>query len=92
MKIIPQSRQSARIFLQSSELGLPHSLTRRRVCLPLLPFGSGGRTHSLAGEGRSPNSDDGTDTLVLLVYVQYFVCNTVTHKTYRTYRTVPKPF
>jgi hypothetical protein len=32
-----QSRQSARVFLQSSELGL---LTRRRVCFP--PFGSGG--------------------------------------------------
>ncbi len=29
----PQSRQSARLFLQSSELGLPHPLTRR-VCSP----------------------------------------------------------
>ncbi len=25
----PQSRQSAKLFLQSSELGLPHPLTRR---------------------------------------------------------------
>jgi hypothetical protein len=31
-----QSRQSAKPFLQSSELGLPHPLTRRRVCSPLL--------------------------------------------------------
>ncbi len=30
----PQSRQSAKLFLQSSELGLPHPLTRRRVCPP----------------------------------------------------------
>jgi hypothetical protein len=35
--IKPQSRQSARLFLQSSELGLPC----RRVCPPL--FGYGGR-------------------------------------------------
>ncbi len=27
-----QSRQSAKLFLQSLELGLPHPLTRRRVC------------------------------------------------------------
>ncbi len=31
-------RQSARLFLQSSELRLPHPLTRRRVCFPLLWF------------------------------------------------------
>ncbi len=37
----PQSRQSAKLFLQSSELRLPHSLTRRRVCTPhpLVPGG-----------------------------------------------------
>ncbi len=29
-----QSRQSARLFLQSSELGIPHLLTRRRDCPP----------------------------------------------------------
>jgi hypothetical protein len=28
----PQSRQSAKLFLQSSELGLPQPLTPRRVC------------------------------------------------------------
>jgi hypothetical protein len=37
------------LFLQSSELGLPQPLTRRRVCPP--PFGSGGGAHSLAREG-----------------------------------------
>ena len=31
-----------RLFLQSSELGLPHPLTRRQVCPS--PFGSGGDT------------------------------------------------
>jgi hypothetical protein len=46
-----QSRQSAKLFLQSSELGL-HSTTplAAGVCAPL-PFGPGGRAHSLAGEG-----------------------------------------
>ncbi len=44
-QIWAQSRQSAKLFLQSSELGLPQPLTRRRVCPP--PPGSGGRgTHS----------------------------------------------
>ncbi len=41
----PQSKQSARLFLQSSELGPLHPLTPRRVCLPLwdtLACGRGG--------------------------------------------------
>ncbi len=38
----PQSRQSARLFLQSSELGPPRNpLTRRRVCPPPLIPGEG---------------------------------------------------
>ncbi len=45
----PQSRQSAKLSLQSSKLGLPHPLTRRRLCTPS-PLGSGGKTHSLDGE------------------------------------------
>jgi hypothetical protein len=59
---VPQSRQSAKLFLQSSELGSPNPHTRRRVCPP--PFGSGGGRHSLAVEGvhGGPNSDEGTDT------------------------------
>ena len=46
-------RQSARLLLQSSELRLPHPLTRRRVCSPLLWFGGGGIhiTHSLGERG-----------------------------------------
>jgi hypothetical protein len=57
-------RQSARLFLQSSELRLPHPLTRRRVCSPLLWF-RGGYTLT-AGEGvGGPNSDEGIDTVVL---------------------------
>ena len=51
----PQSRQSAKPFLQSSELGPPHPVKL------------------LAGEGvGSPSSDEGTDTVVLYVYM-YFV-------------------
>ncbi len=44
-----QNRQSARLLHQSSELRLPHPLTRRRVCSPLLWF-RGGYTLT-AGEG-----------------------------------------
>jgi hypothetical protein len=50
----PQSRQSAKLFLhniQSSELGLPHPFSRRRVCPPPLFGPGGGRVHSLAGKG-----------------------------------------
>jgi hypothetical protein len=46
-------RQSARLFLQSSELRLPHPLTRRRVCSPLLWF-RGIHTHCGRGGGRVP--------------------------------------
>jgi hypothetical protein len=45
----PQSRQSAKLFLQSSsELGLPPPLTRRRMCTPPLWFRG---AQSLGGEG-----------------------------------------
>jgi hypothetical protein len=33
----PQSRQSAKLFLQSSEIGTPHPLSCRRVCPPPPP-------------------------------------------------------
>jgi hypothetical protein len=60
-----QSRQSAKLFLQSSELGLPHPLTRTRVCTPPLLLVPGG-PHSLSGEGvGGPSSDEGTDAVVL---------------------------
>jgi hypothetical protein len=52
--LLAQSRQSAKLFLLSSELGLPQPLARRRVRTPT--FGSGGRG-TLAGErggGRVP--------------------------------------
>ncbi len=63
--LYPQSRQSAKPFLQSLELGLPHPLTRIR------PFGSGGKAHLLAGEGvGDPNSDAGTS----LWYSRYLLC------------------
>jgi hypothetical protein len=51
-----QSRQSAKLFLQSSELGLPQPLARRRVCRAPPPFWFRGRG-TLAGErggGRVP--------------------------------------
>jgi hypothetical protein len=61
-----QSRQITRLFLQSSELGPPRPHPQASVSPPLV---SGG-THSLAGEGwgEGPNSDEGTDTVVLYRY------------------------
>jgi hypothetical protein len=62
----PQSRQSAELFLQSSELGLPHPLSRRRVCPPpTLWSGGGGHTRLRERGWGSPNSDKGTYTVVL---------------------------
>jgi hypothetical protein len=66
---------STRLFLQSSELG-PSTPSPAGECVPS-PFGSGRREHarliSLAGEGvGGPDSDEGTDTVVLYVYI-YFV-------------------
>ncbi len=53
-------------FLSSCpKLGLSHSLARRRVCIPPLPLWFRGEAHSL-GEGvGGPNSNEGTDTVVL---------------------------
>jgi hypothetical protein len=60
-----QSRQSANLFLKSSELGLPQPLTRRRVL--------GGGASSLAREGLGESQfDEGTYTVVLFIYT-YFV-------------------
>ncbi len=50
--IVPQSRQSAKLFLQSSELGLPTPLAAVECAPhPLVRGGGGRRAHSLAGEG-----------------------------------------
>ncbi len=65
-----QSRQSAKLFLQSSELGLPQPLTRRRECPPWL-WGEG-HTRWRGRSCESPNSDEGTYTVVLFIYT-YFV-------------------
>ncbi len=66
-----QSRQSAKPFLRSSELGLPQPLTRRRVCPPP---GSGGRG-TIAGErglGRVPIPTRG-HTLWYSLFIRIFV-------------------
>jgi hypothetical protein len=70
-EVTPQSRQSTiKLSLQLSELGLPHPRIRRRFCTlpPLVPGGS-----TLAcgrgGGGVGPNSNEVTDTVVLLVHM-----------------------
>jgi hypothetical protein len=67
----PQSRQSAKLFLQSSELRLPQPLTRRRVYPP--PPRVLGRRGTLAGErwvGKVPIPTRRGHTLVVrYIYV-----------------------
>jgi hypothetical protein len=64
-----QSRQSAKLFLKSSELGLPQPLARRRVCHPPpLWFRGEGHTRWRERGWESPNSDEGTYTVVLCKY------------------------
>jgi hypothetical protein len=64
-EVPPQSRQSARLSLQSSELA-PHPSSPSECCPPPFGSGGGGGAYSLAGEGAGgAKSDEGTDTLVL---------------------------
>jgi hypothetical protein len=58
---VSQKRQSAGLFVQSSELGPP----------PPTPSLACGR-----GVGRVPNSDEGTYTVVLFIYT-YFMGDTL---------------
>jgi hypothetical protein len=67
-------------LFSSRPIWAPHPLTRKRVCPP--PLVPRGETHSLAGEGLGgPNSDEGTDTVVLLVYM-YFELYTLNFLTF----------
>ncbi len=67
-----QSRQSAKLFPQSSELGPPHPLTRRRVCTPPPLVPGGGHTRLRERGWGSPNFDEGDRHCGTLVYM-YFV-------------------
>jgi hypothetical protein len=60
---LAQSRQSAQLFLQSSKLGLPHPHTQATVYPPPLVRGKHNRLREM-GWG-TPNSDEGTDTVIL---------------------------
>jgi hypothetical protein len=77
--LIPQGRQSAKLYLQSSEWGLPQPLTRRQECPPPPRFGSGGRG-TLAGErggGRVPIPTRGHMYTEILYIFMYFVLHTL---------------
>jgi hypothetical protein len=66
-----QSRQSAKLFLQSSELGLPHPSPAGECALPPL-LGGEGHTHwRERGVGES-QFHEGTYTVVLCIHM-YFV-------------------
>jgi hypothetical protein len=63
--------QSAKLFLQSSELGLPHPLTRRRVCPPPPWFWGGGHTRFRERGVGSPSSYTRGNILCGTPYIQY---------------------
>jgi hypothetical protein len=67
-----QRRQSARLFLLSPESPAP--FTPYRVCHPPPPPLVPGGNPALGGEGvGGPNSDEGTDTVVIYSYICTFV-------------------
>ncbi len=67
-----QSRQSAKLSRQSSELGIPHPLTCRRVYTPPPPsWGEGGKLACGRGGG-GPIPTRG-QTLWYSIYISYFV-------------------
>ncbi len=68
----PQSRQSAKLFLQSSELVLPQPLNRRRVSPPPPPVLVGG-AHSFAREGLGESQFLRGDILWYSLYI-YVLC------------------
>jgi hypothetical protein len=70
----PSSRRSTRLCSIRSNWTPPPPHSQASVLTPL--FGSGGGTHSRAGEGGGPNSDEGTDTGLWCMVLQvsmYFV-------------------
>jgi hypothetical protein len=88
---MPQSRQSAKLFLKSSELGLPLPLNAKAGVPSPLRFCVEGQGHTRCRERgwESPNSDEGTHTVVLFIST-YFVVHAiaivfVTHATPSSY-------
>ncbi len=74
---MPQGRQSAKPFLQSSELGLSQPLTSRRVCTPPPPpLILGGEAHSLAREGLGESQSRRGDIHCGTLYMNV-LCGTV---------------
>ncbi len=63
----PQSRQSDKFFFQSSELGLPQPLARRRVCPPPPPPVLGGLAREGAGESKFRRGDIHFGTIYIYV-------------------------
>jgi hypothetical protein len=78
--LLPQGRQSAKLFLQSSEWGLPHPFPRRRLCSVYPPFGYG-RAHLLAGEGLGESQFGRGD----------IHCSTLDIYVLRDFRSIPDP-
>jgi hypothetical protein len=86
-----QSRQSAKLFLQSSEFGLPQPLTCRRVPPPPPPWFRGeGHTRWRERGWESPNSNGGTYTVVLFIYMYFFILSIqyIPHSRWRRRRRV----
>jgi hypothetical protein len=71
LRRFPQSRQSAKRFLKSSELGLPQPLTCRRVCPP--PYGLGGGHICWREKGLGESQFRREDIHCGTLYILYFV-------------------
>ncbi len=77
----PQSRQSAKLFLQSSELGLPQPITGRRGLPPPLQFRGRGTFAGERGGGRVPIPTRGHILWYSVYIYTYFVRCTLRTKT-----------
>ncbi len=70
-----QRRQSAKLFLQSSELGLPQPLIRGRVCPS--PLDPGGGAHSLARDGVGESQSRRGDINCGTIYICPLCCRAI---------------
>jgi hypothetical protein len=68
-----QSRESAKLFLQSSALGLPKPLTLRRVCPPPSSVLGGGANSLAAREGLGESQFRRGDRHCGTLYITYFL-------------------
>jgi hypothetical protein len=70
---LPQSRQSAKLFSSRRNLDSPNPSPACECAPPPLWFRVEGHTRWRERGWESPNSDEGTYTVVLCIYVYFFI-------------------